>query len=195
LLNLGEGFDFPDDKSDLVNEGTGTNIGLELTLEKFFSNGYYGMLTTSLYNSRYKGSDGIERNTAFNNQYVLNLLGGKEIKVGANNALTFDFKFTTSGGRYYTPVDLDASLAVGEEVLQEDNAYSEQYDPYLRLDVKFGFKINSTKRKLSHHFFFDIQNVTNNENIFANRYNRLTNQVNEVYQLGFFPDFMYRLQF
>lgn len=195
LLNLGEGFDFPDDKIGLVNEGTGTNIGMELTLEKFFSDGYYGMLTASFYDSKYKGSDGIERNTAFNNQYVLNLLGGREFKIGENNALTFDFKFTTSGGRYYTPVDLPASLEAGEEVLMENQAYSEQYDPYLRLDVKFGFKINSSKRKLSHHFFFDIQNVTNNENIFANRYNRLTNQVNRVNQLGFFPDFMYRVQF
>ena len=195
LLNLGEDFAFPDDKVGLVNEGTGTNIGLELTLEKFFSDGYYGMLTASLYDSQYKGSDGIERNTAFNNQYVLNVLGGKEIKIGENNALTFDFKFTTAGGRFYTPIDLDESLLQGEEVLIEDQAFTQQYDPYLRVDVKFGFKINSSSKKLSHHFFLDIQNVTNNENIFANRYNRLTNQVNRVNQLGFFPDFMYRVQF
>ncbi len=195
LLNLGEGFDFPDDKVGLVNEGTGTNLGLELTLEKFFSDGYYGMFTASVYDSKYKGSDGVERNTAFNNQYVLNMLGGKEFKVGANNTLTFDFKFTTAGGRYFTPIDLDASLIEGEEVLVENEAFSMQYDPYLRLDVKIGFKINSSSKKLSHHFFFDIQNVTNNENIFANRYNRLTNEVNRVNQLGFFPDFMYRVQF
>ena len=197
ILNLGEGFEFPEDKTSLVNEGTGSNLGLELTLEKFFSKGYYGLMTLSLYDSKYTGSDGVERNTAFNNKYVLNVLAGKEIKVGANkqNALTFDFKFTTSGGRYYTPVDLDASLIAGEEVLVEELAYSEQNDSYLRLDIKFGFKINSTSRKLSHHFFFDIQNVTNNENIFANRYNRLTNEVNRVNQLGFFPDFMYRMQF
>ena len=197
ILNLGEGFVFPDDKVGLLNEGTGSNIGLEITLEKFFSKGYYGLVTASIYDSKYTGSDGIERNTAFNNKYVLNILAGKEIKVGKNkqNALTFDFKFTTSGGRYFTPIDLDASLLAGEEVLVKDLAYSEQNDPYLRLDVKFGFKINSSSRKLSHHFFFDIQNVTNNENIFANRYNRLTNEVNRVNQLGFFPDFLYRLQF
>ena len=41
----------------------------------------------------------------------------------------------------------------------------------------------------------DIQNVTNRENIFARRYNRQTNRVNNAYQLGFFPDFMYRIQF
>ena len=55
--------------------------------------------------------------------------------------------------------------------------------------------MNSKKRQISHQFFIDIQNVTNRENIFARRYNRQTNEVNEAYQLGFFPDFMYRIQF
>ena len=35
----------------LVNKGTGTNYGIDLTLEKFFSKQYYGMLTASLFDS------------------------------------------------------------------------------------------------------------------------------------------------
>ncbi|MCB0706067.1 MAG: TonB-dependent receptor [Saprospiraceae bacterium] len=194
MLNIGSDFGFPTDAIGLVNEGTGTNIGLELTVEKFFSKGYYALLTTSIFDSKYEGSDGIVRNTAFNNGYVFNLLFGKEWRVGAH-AITFDTKLTTAGGRYYTPVDLEASKIADREILQTENAFAEQYDPYFRWDAKVGFKFNSTKRKLSHHFYFDIQNVTNNDNIFARRYNRQTNEVNEVYQLGFFPDFMYRIQF
>ena len=196
-LNIGSNFEFPDDKLFLVNEGTGHNYGLELTVEKFFSRGYYGLVTASVYDSKYKGSDGIERNTAFNNQYVVNLLAGKEIPIGKSkrNALTFDTKLTTAGGRYYTPVDLAASQAAGYEILDEKNAYTERYPQYFRLDVKFGIRINSKSKKLSHQFFMDIQNITNNENVFARRYNRQTNEVNEVYQIGFFPDFMYRIVF
>ena len=37
--------------------------------------------------------------------------------------------------------------------------------------------------------------VWNGENIFVRRYNRLTNDVNQVNQIGFFPDFGYRFQF
>lgn len=197
ILNVGADFAFPDDKVNLVNEGTGNNYGLELTLEKFFSRGYYALVTASVYDSNYKGSDGVERNTAFNNGYVFNVLAGKEIKIGKDkrHALTFDTKLTTAGGRYYTPVDLELSQMAGQEVPDESRAFSEQYDPYFRWDVKFGVRLNSKKRKLSHQFYFDIQNVTNNENIFARRYNRRTNAVNEVYQIGFFPDFMYRVQF
>lgn len=197
LLNLGEDFGFPDDRFGLVNEGTGRNYGIEVTVEKFFSDGYYGLFTASIYDSRYTGSDGINRNTAFNNGYVFNALAGKEFKIGKEkrNAFTLDTRVTKAGGRYYTPVDLVASQAAGDQVLKEEIAFSERYSPYFRWDVKFGIKLNSKKRKLSHSFYMDIQNVTNRENVFARRYNRLTNQINVVNQLGFFPDFMYRIQF
>ncbi len=197
VLNVGSGFVFPDDAFNLVNAGTGYNTGVELTVEKFFSKGYYGLLTASVFDSKYEGSDGVERNTAFNNGYVVNLLAGKEFKFGKQqrNAFTIDTKITNAGGRYYTPVDLAASQAAGTEILQEDKPFSKQFDPYFRWDLKFGFRFNSLKRKISHQFYFDIQNITNNQNIFALRYNDNTNAVNEVYQIGFFPDFMYRIQF
>lgn len=196
LINAGADFIFPETGS-LRNDGTGTNYGIELTLEKFFTQGYYTLVTASIFDSQYKGSDGIERNTAFNNGYVLNALAGKEWKIGSDkrNALTFDMKFTTAGGRYYTPIDVAASQAAGTEILQENIAYSERFDPYLRLDVKFGFRMNSKNKKLSQQFFLDLQNVTDNENIFTRRYNELTNEVNNVYQSGFFPDILYRIQF
>lgn len=197
VLNEGNDFIFSE-RGSLVNNGIGTNYGLELTIEKFFSRGYYGLITASIYDSEYEGSDGVSRNTAFNNNYVLNILGGREWKIGKDkrNAITFDMKLTTAGGRYYTPVDLAATRAnFGREVLDEANAFSEQYDPYFRLDTKFGFRLNSAKRKLSHQFYIDLQNVTNAQNIFVLRYNEVTDQIDEVNQRGFFPDILYRIQF
>lgn len=197
MLNLGADFGFPTGKVNLANEGTGYNQGIELTIEKFFSNGFHSLLTASVFDSKYEGSDGIERNTAFNNQFVFNILAGKEFKVGKQkqNAFTIDSRLTTAGGRFYTPVDLEASRLAGFEIRQEDKAFSEQYETYFRWDVKIGFKFNSTKRKFSQQVFLDFQNVTNRKNIFSRDYNRLTNEVNNVYQIGFFPDFLYRIQF
>jgi CarboxypepD_reg-like domain/TonB-dependent Receptor Plug Domain len=196
MLNTGADFVFPE-KSDLVNEGTGTNYGIELTVEKFFSKGYYVLLTTSLYESKYKGSDGIERNTAFNGNYVFNALAGREFRIGDSGRrfLTFDTKFTTAGGRPYTPVDLAASQAANTEVLNDMEAFTLRHDAYLRWDVKFGFRINSSRRKMSQTFFLDLQNVTNNRNIFAMRYNEERGTVGRVDQIGFFPDLMYRIEF
>ncbi len=197
VLNVGADFGFPIDKNNLVNTGTGNNQGVELTLERFFSSGYYFLATGSLFDSKFTPSDGIERNTAFNNQYVLNILGGREFNWGKDkqHRFTFDTKLTTAGGRYYTPVDLEASRVNEFQVLDESQAYDLQYAPYFRWDVKFGIKLNNTKRKFSQALFFDIQNVTNTENIFRQSYNRNTNQVNDVYQIGFFPNFMYKVEF
>ncbi|MEP3209004.1 MAG: TonB-dependent receptor [Maribacter sp.] len=196
-LTEGANFGFDNDRVSLINDGTGYNTGLEITLEKFYSKGYYGLLTSSFFDSKYTGSDAIERNTPFNNGYVLNLLAGKEFKVGKSqkNILFLDTRLTSSGGRYFTPVDLEASRLSGFEILQEDLAYSSQYDSYFRWDVKFGIKINSKSKKRLHQFYVDLQNLTANENIFARRYNRLTNNIDQVNQIGFFPDFGYKFQF
>ncbi len=196
-LTEGANFGFEIDKVSLVNEGTGFNQGVELTIEKFFSKGFYGLLTTSLFESKYKGSDRIERNTPFNNEYVVNALGGKEFKAGKNkkNIFSIDSKITYAGGRFVTPVDLEASRNAGFEELQDNLAFSQKNDSYLRWDLKFGYKINHSSKKQSHQFYVDIQNVTNNDNLFIRRYNRKTNNVDEVNQIGFFPDFGYRFQF
>lgn len=197
MLNTGSSF-YPNNQYGLKNKGTGRNYGAELTIEKFFSRGYYGLLTTTLYDSKYTGGDGVEHNTAFNGKYVFNVLAGKEIKVGSakRNRVFADIKMTSAGGRYYTPVDLVASQLANEQVLLGDAyAFSKRNANYFRIDIKTGFTYNSKQHKRSHSFFFDIQNVTNHKNIFAERYNPINQRVNTAYQIGLFPNFMYKFQF
>lgn len=50
------------------------------------------------------------------------------------------------------------------------NAYSGFYDNYDRLDFKAGYTLNSGKKKISHIFSFDLQNVTNHNNVFSLNY-------------------------
>jgi hypothetical protein len=196
ILNTGADFVFPE-KTKLVNKGTGHNVGVEVTVEKFFSKGYYALITTSIFDSKYKGSDGVERSTAFNGGYVFNVLAGKEFKIGntGRRAFTFDTKFTTAGGRPFSPVNLAASQAAGKEVIYDNLAFSKKQDAYMRWDVKFGYRTNSSKRKLSQTFFLDFQNVMNRKNIFAMRYNTVRGEVGRVNQIGFFPDVLYRVEF
>jgi len=195
MLNTGASFK-TDLEDNLTNTGTGTNYGVELTLEKFFSKGYYGLLTGSLYDSKYTGSDGVERNTAFNGKYVVNLLVGKEWKVGSakQNKISTDIKWTNAGGRAYTPFDLSASNLAGHEVLSTD-AYSAFYDAYFRLDFKIGYTLNSRTKKISQSFSLDLQNVTNNKNVFSQNYDQRNQSINTTYQLGFFPNVVYKIQF
>lgn len=195
MLNTGSSFK-TELEDNLTNTGTGKNYGAEVTIEKFFSNGYYGLFTSSLYSSKYKGSDGIERNTAFNGKYVFNILGGKEWKVGNENRNKFatDIKFTNAGGRAYTPIDLTASQSLNREVVSSD-AYSANYTNYFRLDVKGTYTINSKNKQLSQSFSLDLQNVSNHKNMFSQSYDNQRQNVSTTYQLGFFPNFIYKLQF
>jgi hypothetical protein len=197
MLNTGAGFK-TDLEDSLTNSGTGRNYGVELTIEKFFSKGYYGLFTGSIYQSKYTASDGVERNTAFNGRYVANLLAGKEWKLGKEkrNAITTDIKVTYAGGRYYTPIDLQTSQRTGHEQLKSDEyAYTSTYPDYFRLDFKVGFTLNSRTKKLSQSISLDLQNVTNNKNVFSQSYDDRSRSINATYQLGFFPNFIYKIQF
>ncbi len=196
-LTEGANFSYSIDKTSLVSKGKGRNSGIELTLEKFFSKGYHALFTSSFFESKYKGSDNIERNSPFNNGYVVNALAGKEFKIGKaqKNIFSINTKLTSAGGRYFTPVNLAASQAAGFEIEDDTKPFSEQYDGYFRLDLKLGMKFNSKTKKRSHQFYVDFQNVTANENVFSKDYNRLTKVVNQKNQIGFQPDFGYRYNF
>ena len=125
---------------------------------------------------------------------MLNFLAGKEWSVGSRNKFSLDIKYTNAGGRAYTPIDLEASNLAGTEV-KSTNEYSEFYDTYFRIDVKLGYVMNSATRKLSQTISLDIQNVTNHDNVFSQNYNRNEKSINTTYQLGLFPNVVYKVQF
>jgi hypothetical protein len=196
LLNQGSTFErfFPD---TLANKGTGENYGIELTLEKFFNNHYFFMLTGSLFESTYKGSDGVKRDTDFNGNFALNLLGGTEYSV-KNKTFTLGGKLTWAGGRRYSPVDIDATQKANDVVVIDNLRNTLQFRNYFRADAKLGFKLNS--KKLTHEIALDLVNVFNIKNMLSITYvaNRDTPELGylrQEYQLGFLPLFYYKVDF
>jgi hypothetical protein len=183
----------------LINEGTGRNMGVEFTLQKVMKNGNYFMSTLSLYDSRYKGSDGVERSTAFNGNFIFNFVGGKEVTLNANKEtknkrmLNFDAKLTYAGGQRYTPLNLEASRQNQAAVFDLENPFSKQYNNFFRLDL--GVALRTVKKKYTEEYRIEIQNVTNHQNPFAETYNPITNSASTIYQFGFFPMLQYRITF
>lgn len=194
MLNTGASWGVSAQDS-LVNTGTGTNLGLEFTLERFFSRNIYYLATVSLFESKYKGSDKVERNTAFNGNYVVNALVGKEFTINSRSAFNIDLKLTVAGGKRFTPVDFEASQAAGETKYDDSKAFSQQFEPFLKADIKFGYRLNGKKKKVSQEWQFYVENFTDHKNVLAQVYSRSENRVNEIYQLGFFPMMQYRLNF
>jgi hypothetical protein len=192
LINSGDQFGIPREDS-LVNKGQGRNFGLEFTIEKFLSNNWYFLYTASLFDSKYTGNDRVWRNTAFNGNYIMNLLGGYEQKIGKNSLLTFDLKTVWAGGKRYVPVNISASIADHREIRDWSQAYKGKYDDYFRTDLRIGIKIN--KKRFSHEWGIDLQNITGYKSIFMEAFDVKKTELYKVYQQGFVPMFLYRIQF
>ncbi|MFH1004299.1 MAG: TonB-dependent receptor [Bacteroidota bacterium] len=194
VLNIGADFVIPD-VDNLKNNGTGDNRGVELTIEKFFNKDYYFLITASLFDSKYKGSDGIKRNTAFNGGYTLNALAGAEFNLDKKNSkvITINTKVNYAGGKCYIPTLLAESQLQHKAVYDYAHAYEKHYPDYSRVDIKIGFKLNL--RKITQEWDFEIQNILNRKNIFQQIYNPKKGDIQTEYQLGIFPMMTYRILF
>jgi hypothetical protein len=177
--------------------GEGFGYGAELSIEKFFSKGYYGLISGSYQRSFYKGSDEIWRNSAFDVQYIGSSVIGKEFKIGKKKRNVFyaDVRFHVHGGLPYTPINLEASKAAGEVVLSMDQAYSERLGMYKRIDLRIGARFNHRKKRISHHIYIEILNVTNFRNDLQVIYNPQRETIERTKQFGIFPNVYYQIRF
>jgi len=192
--SVNTGADFVTSKVDsLVNKGIGHNYGIEFTLERFFSRGYYYLLTTSIYQSEYRASDGVWRNTAFNGNYVVNVLGGKEWKIKKSGTLIASLKVTDAGGRRYIPIDEAQSKILGYAVYDYAHAYQNRLPDYFRTDIRISYKING--KRVTQEWALDIQNIFNTRNILTQQFNPQMGVMQNIYQIGIFPVPLYRIYF
>ncbi|WP_370090203.1 carboxypeptidase-like regulatory domain-containing protein [Ekhidna sp.] len=181
--------------SELANNGKGKNYGVELTLEKFLTNGFYMLSTASLYKSTYTGSDGVERSTQFDGGYIYNFLAGKEFKIGSsgNNTLSLNGKLIFAGGKRQAPIDIGASINEGYTVYNYQENYELKLDGYFRMD--FGISYRKNRKRTTSVISLDIQNLTQRENEFFRYYNVGQRRIESDSQISFFPNLSYRIEF
>ena len=182
----------------LTNDGTGKNLGVDITLEQSFHKNYYYLFTTSLFDSKFTGGDGIERNTLFNRGYMGTLTTGREFiindrKKNRVNLLGINVNMTYMDGQRLTPVLVEESRARQEAVLDYDRLYSVQSEPELWLNCGVTYRIN--KRNSTVTWGLDFQNATLLEQWQGYEYNFVTDQVDEDRVLFLLPNLYYKLEF
>lgn len=178
----------------LQNVGTGENYGLEMTLEKFFSNQYFFMVNGSVYESKYKGVDGIKLNTIFNGNYIFNALGGKEFSFSnGRNLLNINARFIYAGGKREAPILINESRANGETVRDYSRNFEVKLDDYWRID--FGISYQKNMNRSASVISFNVQNLLARENESGRFYSPASQSVVSSTQLGFFPNISYRIEF
>lgn len=179
----------------LVSKGIGQNYGIELTLEKRFSNQYYYTITASLFDSKFQASDNMWYNTQYNSNYAFNLVGGKEFTMGKNDnkILGINLKGVYAGGQRYTPIDETASQIAGKTIVIENQRFENQAPAYYRID--FGLNYRTNRNKVAHILSLDIQNITNHKNIEGMYFNSFKNQTVYSYGTGIVPVISYKIEF
>lgn len=177
----------------LINTGTGTNVGIDLTLEQFINRGFYYMITASIYDSKYKGGDGVERNTKYNQNFVFNVLAGKEWQTNKNNTFGINGKITVIGGKRQSPVDYEKSDQYQYVIYDDSRIYEVQLPTSYYVDISINYTIN--KPKFSQSIILQAKNLLMQEESLGHAYNFNTNSI-EPYGLAIiFPYIIYKIQF
>ena len=179
----------------LKNRGSGVNYGIDITLEQYMKNGFYYMITASLFKSKYKAGDNIWRNTRLDKNYLLNILAGKEWMVGRNkqNVLSLNGRIFFQGGDRYTPVDEGKSMIEHDIKFDETRAYSKKFDPSINGDISFSYRIN--KKKISHEFSIKMLNVGMRTGMHFYQYNEKTHMIEKKDGSGLIPNISYKIYF
>ena len=178
----------------LVNRGKGENYGLELSLEKYLNRNFYYTFSTSLYQSKYQAADGVNRNTRFNGNYLLNLVAGREFpSSGQLRTFGVHIKAIYAGGLRTTPINLERSIAEERVIYEQHLAYSNKNPDYFRSDLRLSIKWN--RKRLTSTLSLDIQNVTNRLNVYGERFDSDKKELAMIYQNGIIPVLNYKVEF
>jgi len=192
-INMLEGFVL----SPLENTGTGRNYGLELGVEKYFNRAFFYLSNISFYQSRYTGSDGIERDTRYNGNYTFNFTAGKEWTKNKDNGKQriwgVNLRAVALGGFRDTPIDVAASQEAQRTIYTSGQAFTIQQNAYFRTDLRVYLRKNKPGK--SGMLILDIQNATNQENAAFSYFDTYTGSVVQRNQLGIIPILSYRWTF
>lgn len=178
-----------------VNKGKGYNKGIDITLEKFYANNYYFLVTASLFDSKYKGGNDQTYNTYFNTRYATNWLIGKDFNLGQSkqNIFSVNLKTLLRGGFRYTPID--PALSDDDPYFIESQTYTAQTPYFLRFDLGLKYRVNMPK--FSWIVSLDVQNLTNRKNIIDYEYEHdgSAKYLSPVEGLGLIPILNIKVEF
>jgi len=186
----------------LTNSGTGQNYGLDVGFERYTDNGLYYIFNSSVWRSLYTAGDGIQRSSAFDNNYNLRFIVGKEYKLRASKnkkgvdryrAFSWNGNLNILGGQVYTPLDFVNSKLEQETIYDESLAFTERGKTLVFLDFNFSYTINKKKRKSV--WAIQVKNLLNNGNALYREYDTILDQEVEIKSTSFFPNIYYRLEF
>lgn len=178
----------------LINIGKGRNYGVDVTLERYLADGWYSLLSASLFKSEYVGGDKKWRNTRMDQRFIINGLVGKEWVFGKskNKVFSANVRLTYQGGNRYTPISNEESQV--EHGIKEDEtrAYSLKLPNSFTTDLTLRLRVN--KKRFTHEFSFMLLNA-NGFRQTGYAYNIVTNSVERKRYAPIVPNISWKIYF
>jgi outer membrane receptor protein involved in Fe transport len=181
----------------LENKGKGRNYGIDINLDRNFGNGFYMMISQSLFRSEYKNPGFSWRASRYDSRFVSNLVAGKEWKLKnkgtKQRTLVANIKALYMGGVVYTPLDRAASAASDNSVYDYKAYNSKRAPNIVRIDFSIGIRKN--RERSTHTLKLDIINVLNELAVVGEFYDVYNNKVAKPTGIPFLPNLLYRIEF
>ncbi len=181
----------------LVSEGTGRNIGIDFTFERFLKDDFYYLATASIFDSKYTAGNGNTYNSRFNKNFAITLLGGKEFVFSKQDdksqVLGINARATISGGHRIVPVNEELSYQAQEVFFDWTNPYVGQNPTDFFLDLTILYRKN--KENYSSIWAFQIKNATGTPSNYIPQYNYRENKIENTNQVIVAPNISYKIEF
>lgn len=192
MLNFTQDLSF---NSPLVNDGLGHNYGLDITLERYLINNMYFLVTASIFESKYTGGDGIERETRYATKYVVNGLMGKEYMLGRTreNILGLNVKLKVAGGARRSPANIAKTIAAQEVIADESRAFEEHDASKAMLDISITYRKN--KARYSSVWALQLMNALGSPTASYYEFDYELDKVQLVEEMIVVPSLSYKIEF
>ncbi len=180
-MNYRYGFFMP--HGELTSTGKAQSRGVELTLQKKLAQDFYGIMSASYATSRYTDAAGVERPRVYDNRLLFSIEGGYK----PSPEWEFSVRWIYAGGAPYTPMDVAASLAGRQEVLDASRINAERHPEYHSLNVRVDRRFHFDRSALV--VYISVWNAYNRQNIAGYIWDDANKRTKTTYQWGLLPIF------
>ena len=157
LANKGGAFEFLGNE-DILTIGKGKSYGLEFLYQQKLKNNFYGILSYTLFYSKFSGLDKVYFPSVWDNRHILSFTGGYKLK--KNWELSSKIRYT--GKTPYAPVDIFSSVKSYPEIIFDYSKLGNYYlTEFTKLDIRIDKRWNF--KSTSMNFYIDIENLLMNE--------------------------------
>jgi len=165
----------------LSNSGKAYTRGIEVLIQKKLAEDIYGIISGSIFRSRYQGFNGEWYDRVYDNQYIFSIIGGYK----PNEEWEFSARWTYAGGGPYTPYDIEKSIEANRGIIDQNKINENRLPAYhslnLRIDKKFFFSNQSLD------IYISLWNVYNRENVYDYSWDTEKKKVKPDLQWGLLP--------